>query len=230
VLTLGEELILVALDIDKGVIRGQQAIQFGLNAAGLADLLARELITLRQPNGSARVALVAEGEGHDVDHPLLEAVRKQVRSMREGDRHPDRCVRNWVEPSLHVYLKGLRERGVVDWDKPTQPKVRYGRVRLLDTEAAAAARARVDRVTAGAEPSVRDLDLAGIVHGLGLDKAVYGGIRGRLKRAALASAVDRQRFAVILTRALPVTPGVNFTTNVPSDLAEAWAMDGSPGA
>ncbi|MFL6115366.1 MAG: GPP34 family phosphoprotein [Catenulispora sp.] len=229
-LTLGEELILVALDTDKGVIRGSQTMQFGLNAAGLADLLAGELITLRQPNGSSGVTLVADADRRHIDDPLLAAVRKQVQSMREGDRHPDRCVRNWLEPSLHVYLKALRNRGVVDWDKPTQPKVRYGRFRLLDTEPAVAARARVDRVTAGAEPDVRDLDLAGIVHGLGLDKAVYGGMRGRLKRAALAGAVDKQRFAVILTRALPMKPGLDFTINAPNNLAEVWAMDGSPGA
>jgi len=76
-------------------------------------------------------------------------------------------------------------------------------------------------VTASAEPDSRDLDLAGIAHGVGLGKSVYGGMRGRLKRAALASAVAKQRFALILASALPSVPGQTFDIDSSHDMQNA---------
>lgn len=225
-LTLGEELLLTALDADKGVIWRSKVMQYGLNAAGLADLLALGLITLRRDDGAFGVTPVEDADPTVIDDPLLAAVWKHVLGLREGDDHPDHCVRNWFEPSLHAYLKSLRARGVIDWEKPVEPKVRYGRFCLLDPAPAAAARARIDRVRTGdADADARDQDLAGIVYGIGLARIVYRGLHGRSRRTALAAATERQRFAVILPRVLPAIPEQQFTFDSSRDLKMAIALE-----
>ena len=126
---------------------------------------------------------------------------------------------------MHAYLDRLRERGVVDWDKPTQPRTRYGRFRLLDPAAAAAVRDRLDRVVKDGTADERDLALASIVYGTGLDAVVYGGLRGRSKRRGLEAAVSKQRFAVLVGRALPPRgPGLKLTFDSSGDLKMARDM------
>jgi len=69
------------------------------------------------------------------------------------------------------------------------------------------------------------LNFAGIVHGLGLDKShLYKGRRDRKKRAALAAAVERQRFNVLVSRVLPQIPGQKFTFDSSRDLQMAVEM------
>lgn len=203
VLTLGEQLLLVALDADKGVIRESAALQVGLNAAGMAELLAAGWLGLHQPGGPPRVTVAEDGDPLITDHKLLTQVLRQARATPEGDRHPERCLRNWTSPSLHGYLDWLRKRDIITWDKPKVDKARYGRFHLLDAEAAASARAMVENVAAGTRPTERELDFAGIVHGVGLDEHLYKGRRNRSKREALATALERQRFALLIPRALP---------------------------
>lgn len=194
---------MVALDGDKGVIRGSAAMQVGLNAAGMAELLAAGWLTLHQPGGPPRVTVTEDGDPLIAEHKLLAQVLRQARGMPPGDRHPERCLRNWASPSLHAYLGSLRKRDILTWDKPKVEKSRYGRFHLLDAEAAASARARVENVAAGTGPTGRDLDFTGIVHGIGLDEQLYKGRRNRSKREALATALERQRFALLVPRALP---------------------------
>jgi hypothetical protein len=220
-LTLGEQLILLALDARKGVIRRSAALQFGLNAAGLAELLNAGRISLRRPDGGFGVTLIAEAAEAPLDDRILDAVLDQVRTLPTGDRHPERCIQKWGQPSLRFYLDTLRHGGILDWDKPKHPPARYGRFRLLDPAAAAEARTRVDRVRTGVEPDARDGDLAGIVHGIGLDAVVYSGFRGRSKRAALASATEKQRFTLLLTRAMPRLADQKFVFDSSRDLAMA---------
>jgi hypothetical protein len=224
-LTLGEELVLVALDADKGVLRGSAPLQIGLNAAGMADLAARGWLTLRQAGGPPRVTVVYYGDPGVSEQPLLADLLLQARDWK-GDLHPERCLRNWVSPSLYSHLKSLRERGILEWDKPKNSQAFYGRFHLLDTEAADSALAGVERVATGAGPSERDLDLAGIVHGLGLDKVLYKGRRNRSKREGLAAAVARHRFAMMLARALPQVAGQKFTFDTSNDTNMAMYMDG----
>ena len=226
VLTLGEELLLVALDPDKGLLAGSAAMQVGLNAAALAELAEAGCVRLRLPNGAPGVTVVAGAEASIAGRPLLTEALEQARSMREGDRHPERAVKNWVAPSLLACLSSLRDHQILAWDRPTNGAGIHGRFRLLDTEAAASARARVERVAIGAGPSERDLNFAGIVHGLGLDAShLYKGRRDRKKRAALAAAVERQRFSVLLSRVLPQpSPGQKFTFDSSRDLRMAVEM------
>ncbi|WP_194895097.1 GOLPH3/VPS74 family protein [Catenulispora pinisilvae] len=223
-LTLGEELLLVALDADKGVLRGSAAIQVGLNAAGIAELLAQGRLQLRQADGSPGVTVVERGTSDFDEEPLLEQVLLEVRQTQKGDRHPERCLKNWRSPSLFAYLKSLRGREVLTWDRPQNRAALYGRFHLLDTDAAASARARVERVATGADPSERDVSLAAIVQGLGLDEVLYKGRRNRPKRAALATVLARNRFAVMVGRVLPEIPGQKFTFDSKNDMKMAIEM------
>ena len=222
-LTLGEELLLVALDADKGVIRRSAAMQFALNAAGMAELAAAGRLQLRRADGSPGVTITAGGDEHTGEQPLLDEVLLQARQTREGQRHPERCLRNWVAPSLFAYLKSLRDQEILTWDKPKN-RALYGQLRLLDADAAAAARARIERVATGAGPSERDVDLAGIVHGIGLDEDLYKGLRNKAKRARLSTALERHRFAVMLPRLLPEIPGQKFTFDSSNDMKMAKDM------
>ncbi|GAA1968957.1 GOLPH3/VPS74 family protein [Catenulispora subtropica] len=231
-LTLGEQLILIALDPRKGTIRGSQVLRYGLGAATLAELLNSGLITLRRPDGRWGVTAVAGVEETESPHEVLADTWSRVKAWPEDrESHPDGWVRNGAGPSLDSYLEALRSRGVIDWDEPKEakePKARHGRFRLLDPAAAAAARARVDRVVrSGAAPDApdaRDRDLAGIAGMLGYGKVLYPGLLGRPKRTALARAIEKQRFAAMLARALPSVPELKFTFNSSRDLAMARAM------
>ena len=223
-LTLGEELLLIALDADKGVVRGSAAMQAGLNAAGLAELVAAGRLQLRQANGSPGVTVTGDGDVRGSEQPLLDEVLLQARQTQKGDRHPERCLKNWVSPSLHAYLKSLREREVLTWDRP-QHGALYGRFHLLDADAAASARARVERVATAAGPSERDVDLAAIAHGIGLDKVIYKGRRNRSKRETLATTLAKHRFSVMLGRVVPkAPPGQKFTFDSSNDLKMATDM------
>jgi|GEM_PF-6550030 len=222
-LTLGEELLLVALDAEKGVVRGSAVIQIGLNAAGLAELVSAGWLQLRQADGSPGVTVATDVDVRSSEQPLLEEVLFQARQTQKGDRHPERCLKNWVSPSLFAYLKSLREREILTWDRPQRAAL-YGRFHLLDAEAAASARARVERVATGVGPSERDVDLAAIVHGIGLDKIFYKGRRNRSKRETLTTALAKQRFSVMLGRVVPEIPGQKFTFDSSNDLKMATDM------
>ncbi|MEZ0114075.1 hypothetical protein ABH920_008109 [Catenulispora sp. EB89] len=219
-LTLGEELLLVALDAEKGVVRGSAAMQFALNAAGMAELAAAGRLQLRRADGSPGVTVTAGSDADIGEQPLLEVVLLQARQTQEGRRHPEQCVRNWVSPSLFSYLKSLREREVLTWDRP-KSRALYGQLHLLDADAAASALARVERVATGAGPSERDVDLAGIVHGIGLDEDLYKGWRNKAKRERLSTTLERHRYAVMLARLLPEIPGQKFTFGSSNDLKTA---------
>jgi hypothetical protein len=222
-LTLGEELLLVALDAEKGVVRRSAFIQIGLNAAGMAQLVSAGRLQLRQADGSPGVTVVSDDHGRSPEQPLLDEVLFQARQTQKGDRHPERCLKNWVSPSLFAYLKSLREREVLMWDRPQRSAI-YGRFHLLDADAAASARARVERVATGVGPSERDVHLAAVVHGIGLDKVFYKGRRNRSKRETLATALAKQRFSVMLGRVIPEIPGQKFTFDSSNDLKMATDM------
>ena len=147
----------------------------------------------------------------------------QARQTQRGDRHPERCLKNWVSPSLFAHLKSLRDREVLTWDRPSRSAL-YGRFHLIDADAATSARARVERVATGASPNERDMDLAAIVHGIGLDKVLYKGWRNRKKRETLATALVKHRFSVMLGRVIPAVPGQKFTFDSTNDLKMAKEM------
>lgn len=182
---MGEDLILLALDPGNG-----------------GDLVALGHVVVTRTDGSLGITPAGDGAG-PVDEPALDRLLTRIRAAAPADLHAVRCIREWHEPSMHAYLDRLRERGIVDWDKPKQPKARYGRFRLLDAAAAAAVRDRLDQVVKDTAPDERDLALASIVYGTGLYAVVYGGLRGRSKRRGLEAAVSNQRFAVLVRRALP---------------------------
>jgi hypothetical protein len=223
VLTLGEELLLVALDADKGVVRRSAAMRFGLNAAGLAEAVAAGWLQLRLADGSPGVTITGGDDLDLADQPLLDEVLVQARQTQEGNRHPEQCLKNWDSPSLFAHLTSLREREVLTWDRPLGGAT-YGRFHLLDADAAAAARSRIERVATNAAPSERDVDLAGIVHGTGLDKVLYKGRRNKPKREALATALEQHGFASMLARLLAEIPDQKFTFDSSNDLKMATDM------
>jgi hypothetical protein len=221
---MGEDLILLTLEPGKGVIRGSVVLPYGLNAAGLADLVALGHVVVTRPDGSLGITPTGDGTG-SVDEPPLDQLLTTIRAAAPAELHPVRCIREWHEPSMHAYLDRLRKRGIVDWDKPKQPKARYGRFRLLDVAAAAAVRDRLDQVVKDTATDERDLALASIVYGTGLYAVVYGGLRGHSKRRGLEAAVSNQRFAVLVRRALPPRgPDQKFTFDSSGDLKMARDM------
>lgn len=223
-LLLGEELLLVAFDEDKGVLRGTQTLKVGLNAAGLAELAASGWLLLRKPGGGPGLTVLEGGDPEVARHRLMAEMLRQIQELRPSERHPETYLKNRRLFSLYSHLETMRKNGIIAWDKPKNRAAVYGRFHILDTEAAAAARARIERVAAGAAPSERDLDLAGILHGLGLDKVLYKGWRNRSKRGALAAAVAGQRFATLVAKVAPEILGQKFTFDSRNDLKMARDM------
>jgi hypothetical protein len=231
VLTLGEELLLLALDADKGLIRGSVVLPYGLSATSLADLAALGRLTLTRPDGSLGITAVADvGEGTTtppIGDPILGGVFAALMDSPELGRHPGQFIRLASDQMLHTYLEGAKGRGILTWDAPKHPKARYGRFRLLDVEAAAAARARLDRVAAGTGPGERDLDLAAVVHGIGLGQIVFKGLRGRSRRANLARAVETRLYAVLVSQSLPKRPEIDSSRDLAmaKDMIQAVSFD-----
>lgn len=205
-LILGDELLLLALDAYHDVQWNAPRMRAGLNVAGLAELTASGWLQLRQADGRPGLTVTEGGDPEVLRHRALAAMLRQIRDLRPAERHPEIYLKNWALLTLNTFLDVLRENGTIDWDKPAYRGAPYGRFHLLDTEAVATARARIDRVAIGAAPSERDLDLAGIAYGLGLDKVLSKGWRRRARREALAAALAKQRFAVLTARVMPKPP------------------------
>ncbi|WP_160145062.1 GOLPH3/VPS74 family protein [Actinacidiphila yanglinensis] len=197
-MTMGDELLLLAIDPRKRRIRGGGRLRFALRAAELAELAAGGRISL----GARRIEVVEPSRGGDrrlnnVLHSLCRAT-------------PAPTVKDWLRETprslVSEYLSRLQDQRAV---RVRRWRDRGGRTRhdilSVDVSRRRALVAHVDTVvrSGSAAPSSAEstLVLTALVQAAGLARTVYPGPRGFPARRRLARLVAADRLATTTAHA-----------------------------
>jgi hypothetical protein len=214
-LILAEQVLLLALDDDKGKDSTTWGMDPGLSAALLLDLARLGLV--EAPGAKVRAV-----EGETPAHPLL---RDAHAAMLESDR--ERKAKQWVDalPKRLKPLKdrvagGLVERGVLSEERSKRLGL-FTTTRYPEADPAAERELRTrmrEVLVTGREPSEEEALLAGLLEPLGLvdavvDKADRRAARKRAKEigesgiagTAVRDAVREVQAAVITAAIVPAT-------------------------
>lgn len=178
---LGEEIVLVALRPD-GKVNGATTLRFALAGAELVGLVIAERVGIQ----NERIVVLDPSPTGDV---LLDAALADIVHVTGGGRPPK--PRTWVARTrshpVTSYLRRLAELGIVREQRSRVLGVFSStRWMILDPEPIAAARARLDAIALSQEPvESAEAAFGGLVHAIGLDRALYRGSEGGAARARL---------------------------------------------
>ncbi|MHA6763814.1 GOLPH3/VPS74 family protein [Streptacidiphilus sp. PAMC 29251] len=181
-MTLGDDLLLLAIHPRTGRIRVADRIGFGLQAAELLELALFERIELTSGIGRVEVRDTAPVEDRRLNNSL----------QRLGRTSPAPTLKSWIRETprglAQEYLSRLEDQKAVRVDRmaPRRPQVPPA-VTLVDRARQGAVRQRVERAARGevdTDPAARGL--ASLVHACGLDARLYRGPRGWAIRGRLA--------------------------------------------
>ncbi|ACU74057.1 hypothetical protein Caci_5198 [Catenulispora acidiphila DSM 44928] len=187
-MTLGEDLLLLAIHPRSGRIRNVERMSPALRAVELLELSLAGRVAVEE----GRIATKdASPVGHRlVDHALhslsSEAKPPKVEEWLRGQRASGES-----EAALGQYVALLGRQQVIRVERRAQGLARYTHITVRDQERVSSARARIDRVAHGeVSATADDHALAGIVHACGLGPCLYRGPHRLVARRRLA------RFAV----------------------------------
>ncbi|HEY3907116.1 MAG TPA: GPP34 family phosphoprotein [Streptosporangiaceae bacterium] len=176
--TLGDDLLLLAIDPKRGRVRAVHLVRYGLMGAELIRLVASELVLIK--DGRLVVAEPATATG---DLQLDTALA----SIADASKPPK--PKSWAsKPRRGIvtgYLTKLANAGKIHRSAGTR-----ARWQVADQAGLATARARLDAIAVGTGPV--DLEQAaygGLAHALQLDRLLYRGwdnraVRKRMKEIA----------------------------------------------
>lgn len=196
-MTLGEDLLLLAVNRRNGMIQRVERMAPALRALELIELGLAGRITVEQ-------GLIEVRDASPVGHRLVD---NALRSL-SGDAKPTK-VETWLRgkesdhgrPGPYIALLGPQQ--VIRVEYGGQGLARTTRITVRDQERYARARARIDLVAHGdASATAGDHALAGIVHACGLGRHLYRGphrfvARRRLARFAIAEEVTQSMRAAV---------------------------------
>lgn len=180
-MTLGEDLLLLAVHRRSGRIRNVERMAPALRALQLIELTLAGRVTVEQGRVAAKDATPI---GHRlVDHALGSLCAKEkppkIEEWLRGDRTEIGI--------LGQYLALLGRQQVIRIGHRGQGLARSTHVTVRDQERYAQARARIDRVAGGeASATAQDHALASIVHACGLGPCLYRGPHRLVARRRLA--------------------------------------------
>lgn len=210
-LTLAEELMLLALDDETGKGASRSGLDQGLAGAVLCELVLVERIAILDD----RVVLRADGlTGEPAEDAVLEKI-----AVREKPRKPADWVGRLASGVRKDVLARLQERGLIRAERHKLlgllPSTRYPEA---DGSAERVIRERLDAVLAeGAEPDDRTAALIAIAHAAGVGKILAGGrpwkeVESRAKEIAEGDwAADAVRKAIQSVNAAVVAATVAAT-------------------
>ncbi len=174
--SLGEDLVLVAIDPATGVLHGRGNVQYGLMGAELVMLANAGLVEV----ADGRIAEVTPGRA--TGDPDLDAALGRIALARKPPR-----LRRWVgSPRANItraYLARLAAGGAIGQREGSVLRPRWP---VRDVARAASVRARLDAVALGAgDVDAAEAAFAGIANAIGLGWALYRGADNRPARKRL---------------------------------------------
>jgi hypothetical protein len=191
-LTIGEQIVLLALDEETGTLReAPLRVSLAVSAAALLELSMSGYLTERDG------ALVAAGASTPVD-PAAAAMAEHVRS------HPEETPREWLlavrEQALGTAYKGLSEKGLVR-EQGRRVLGAFGSVKYPVTGQSelTALRGRLAAVLAqGQDPDERTAALITVLHHAGLKAVLPQGPGAEAPESRLTAIAEGQGPAAAL--------------------------------
>lgn len=189
--TLGEDLLLIAIDLRSGVVRCRGALRYGLVGAHLVALAEARFIDV------AGGKIVVTGSAGATGDPDLDAELAKIAAAR---RPPS--PRRWVaQPHANIvknYLTRLTGTGAIQPKRGLLP-----RYLVIDTARADAALVRLDAIVDGAGPTgTAQQAYAGLVNAVGLSVYLYRGRHNRIIRQRLKQLTDSHWASAAVKRAV----------------------------
>lgn len=174
--SLGEDLVLVAIEQATGVLRGRGNVQYGLMGAELVMLATAGLVEV----ADGRIVEVTPGQA--TGDPELDAALGGIALARKPPR-----LRHWVAtPRANItrtYLARLVAEGAIGDREGSVLRPRWP---VRDAARAASVRARLDAVALGTgDVDSGEAAFAGIANAIGLGRVMYRGADNRPVRKRL---------------------------------------------
>jgi len=191
--TLGEDLLLLAIDPGNGALRHRGRLRFGLMGAELAALAAAGRIDI----SNGRI-VVTDGTGVATGDEDLDAALAALATARRPPR-PSNWVSHARRNITERYLARLAAAGSVQRQKGAL----VTRWPIVDGSRPSAARAKVDAVALGAGHfDAAEAALAGLISAIGLSSQLYPGWGNRAVRRRLREIASQQWAAEAVRRAI----------------------------
>jgi len=191
--TLGEDLLLLAIDPGNGALRHRSRLRFGLMGAELAALAAAGRIDIS--NGKI---VVTDGTGLTTGDQDLDAALAALATARRPPR-PSNWVSHARRSITESYLQRLAAAGSVQRQKGAL----VTKWPIVDGSRPSAARAKVDAVALGSSQfDAAEAALAGLVSAIGLSSQLYPGWGNRAVRRRLREIATQQWPAEAVRRAI----------------------------
>lgn len=198
-LTIGEQIVLLALDEETGDLReAPLRVSLAVSAAALLELSFSGGLTEREG------ALVVDGEPAPAD-PAAAVMAEHARS------HPEQSPREWLlavrERALDAAYQGLSRKGVVR-EQGRRILGAFGSVKhpITDPAALTTLRGRLEAVSAeGGRPDERTAALITVLHHAGLRSVIPQAAGTEAVESRLAEIADGQGTAVALGETIRTT-------------------------
>jgi len=189
--TLGEDLLLIAINRRSGVLRCRSYLRYGLVGAQLVALAEAGFIDV------AGGKIVVTGSAGATGDPDLDAELAKIAAAR---RPPS--PRRWVgQPHAKIvktYLTRLTATGTIQPKRGLLP-----RYLVIDTARANATLARLDAIARGAGPAgTAQQAYAGLVSAVGLSVYLYRGRDNRAIRQRLSQLTESHWASAAVKRAV----------------------------
>jgi hypothetical protein len=193
--TLGEDLLLLAIHPQHGLIMAVQRLDSGLAGSELVRLIAGQRVDIV---GNRIVVLDTTPTGDDELDAALLSIARSRRPPR-----PRTWIRGWRHGIRRDYLARLIVAGTIGRG-PHRPLQRP-RWLITDPVRLADVRGRLDTIACfDGAPDTADAAFGGLVHAIQLDNDLYRGLGGRNQRRRLAE-VGRAGAAAINATVQAVT-------------------------
>ena len=177
--TLSDDLLLLAIDPNRGRVRAVHLVRYGLMGAELIRLVASELVLIKDGR-----LVVAESASATGDLQLDTALASIANSASKPPK-----PKSWAsKPRRGIvtgYLTKLANAGKIQ--RSAGARARW---QVADTDGLATARARLDAIAGGTgQVDLEQAAYGGLVHAVQLDRLLYRGwdnraVRKRLKEIA----------------------------------------------
>ncbi|WP_405445757.1 GPP34 family phosphoprotein [Streptomyces achromogenes] len=194
--TLGEEIMLLTLDDETGVVQERTRADHAVAAATLAELALAGRIGIVEGD-------VAVQDRSPMGVPALDTALETI-AAREKPAEPYAWVSRLARTAVADARRGLLDKGLVREER----KKRWGvfsvtRYPEADGAPEAALRAGLSRVVLdGADPDERQSALLAVVHGAGLHESAFPGADQRAVARRLARLSQGSWAAVAVRKAL----------------------------